>query len=210
MRTKASVLFPHNIIANSATQPLFDRTKGKFGPFSGQMFVGDMNTGRLVRVLLENVNGEFQGACIPFMDAQGLHKGNNRLAFAPDGSLWVGQAEHGWAGDKGIQRIVFTGKNPADILSMNLTATGFDITFTKKMDQVSVADPANYNFRQYYYEYHAKYGSDQFGLKNVPVSDIKVSADGLKVSIALSSLTPGFYLRAENGGYQNHRRRTIS
>ena len=192
MRTKASVLFPHGIMANSPTQPLIDGTKGKFGPFAGQLFVGEMNSPRIVRVILEEVDGAIQGACIPFIDENGLQKGNNRLAFAPDGSLWIGQAAHGWAGAKGIQRIVFSGKTPADIYSMKLTATGFDLEFTQPMDAESANNLENYKFRHYYYDYHKKYGSDQVDVQAIPVTGIKMSDDRKKVSLTLSALKPGY------------------
>ena len=64
MRTEGCVLFPHGIIAASPTQPVFDRTNGEFGPFGGQMFVGEMNQERIVRVMLEEVGGQLQGACV--------------------------------------------------------------------------------------------------------------------------------------------------
>ncbi len=192
MRTKGIVLFPHGIMANSPTQPLCDNTQGKFGPFSGQLLIGEMNQERIVRVMLERVGGEFQGACIPFFDGKGLRKGNNRLAFGPDGSLWVGQNSHGWLGAEGIQRIVFTGKQPADIYSMNLTTTGFDLTFTQPLDEASATDLVNYKFRHYYYEYHKKYGSDQYDVQTVPVTGIKISGDRKKVSLTLSTLKSGY------------------
>jgi plastocyanin len=192
MRTKASVLFPHNIMANSITQPQFDVTDGKFGPFAGQLFVGEMNQNRILRVMLEEVNGELQGACIPFIDSTGLRKGNNRLAFSPDGSLWVGQAEHSWAGATGIQKITYTGGQPADIHTMSLTKDGFDLTFTQAMGEAGLSDPGNYQFRHYYYEYHKKYGSDQFDVQTIPVVGVKVSADKKKVSLTLGSMKPGY------------------
>ena len=151
MRTRGAVLFPHGIIANSPTQPLCDRTEGKFGPFSGQLLVGEMNKERIVRVMLENVGGELQGACLPFFEGNGLRKGNNRLVFGPDGSLWIGQNSHGWLGDQGIQRLVYTGKQPADIYSMNLTEKGFDLTFTQPLDVSTATNIVNYKFRHYYY-----------------------------------------------------------
>ncbi|GAB2587401.1 DUF7133 domain-containing protein [Spirosoma areae] len=192
MRTQACVLFPHNIMANSLTQPLCDKTNGKFGPFAGQLFIGEMNQGRIVRVMLEEVGGELQGACIPFIDGRGLRKGNNRLAFAPDGSLWVGQTDHGWAGDKGIQRIAYTGKQPFDIHSMNLTSTGFELIFTQPVDAKSVVTLTNYTCRRYYYEYHKAYGSDQFDVQTVAVTKLTVSTDARRVSIELASLKPGY------------------
>lgn len=192
MRTRGAVLFPHGIIANSPTQPVCDNTAGKFGPFSGQLIIGEMNKERIVRVMLERVGGELQGACIPFLEGNGLRKGNNRLVFAPDGSLWIGQNSHGWLGDQGIQRIVFTGKTPADVYSMNLTENGFDLTFTEPLDVSAVANPENFKFRHYYYKYQSKYGSDQFDIQNVPVTGIKISDDRKKVSLTLASLKPGY------------------
>lgn len=192
IRTRPAVFFPHGIMANSPTQPLADNTKGKFGPFGGQILIGEMNTERIVRVMLEEVGGALQGACIPFIDGQGLRKGNNRLAFAPDGSLWTGQADQGWAGSQGIQRIAFTGKQPVDVYSMSLTKEGFDLTFTQPLDPATASKPENFQLRRYYYEYHKKYGSDLFGTEPVTITGIRVSDDKKKVSIALSDLKPGY------------------
>lgn len=191
MRTKAAVLFPHGIMANSPTQPLLDDTNGDFGPFSGQFLVGEMNSGRIVRVMLEEVAGAIQGACVFFIDGDSLRKGNNRLAFAPDGSLWVGQAEYGWAGSSGIQRISYTGKIPMDIHNMQLTPTGFDLTFTQEVERETAENTANYTVRRYRYEYHKKYGSPQTDLKDIKVMDATLSDDG-KLSVELEELDPGF------------------
>lgn len=192
MRTRAAVLFPHGIMANSPTQPVCDNTGGKFGPFGGQLLIGEMNKERIVRVMLERVDGELQGACIPFLDGNGLRKGNNRMAFAPDGSLYVGQNSHGWLGDEGIQRIVFTGAMPVDVYNMSLTSSGFDLTFTQPVDRKSALDPSNYKIRHYYYTYHKKYGSEQFGMEAVLVKHLKISADGKRVSLSVDSLKAGF------------------
>lgn len=198
MRTKAAVLFPQGIIANSPTQPVWDVTEGKFGPFAGQLFVGEMNRKRIVRVMLEKVGGAYQGACVPFIDDHGLRIGNNRLTFAPDGSLWVGQIAHGWLGDQGIQRIVFTGQSPMDMYSMNLTEDGFELTFTQPVDVEEARKISNYQFRHYFYEYKKKPftenvdHSTQSDLQDVPVTDITISPDRKKVSLTLSTLKAGY------------------
>jgi hypothetical protein len=192
MRSRAAVLFPHGIMANSPTQPVCDDTKGKFGPFGGQLLIGEMNQERIVRVMLENVEGGLQGACVPFLDGHGLRKGNNRMAFAPDGSLYVGQNAHGWLGDEGIQRVVFTGKTPVDVYTMSLTTKGFELTFTRPMVAKAVLNPANYKMKHYYYAYHKKYGSDQLGLAADEVKKISLSADGKRVSFTVDSLKAGF------------------
>ncbi len=192
MRKKASVLFPHGIMSSSPGQPVIDDTNKKFGPYAGQFFVGEMNRERIMRVMLEQVDGEYQGACMPFIDGFGLRKGNNRLAFSPDGSLWVGQVEHFFVGDRGIQRIVFTGREPMDIYSMNITPTGFDLTFTQPVDPELARNPENYSLHHYYYAYHMKYGSDQFDVQTDSITDIKISPDNKKVSITLPFLEAGY------------------
>lgn len=200
MRTKAAVLFPHNIMGNSITQPVFDNTGGKFGPFTGQMFVGDMNENKILRVILEKVGGIYQGACIPFIFGKGLRKGNHRLAFAPDGALWVGQINKGWMqGDKGIQRIKYTGAPVMDVLSMNLTKNGFDLHFTQPLNTDSASDPSKYSFRHYYYEYHDAYGSDQFDVRQVPVTKVSISEDRKKISVSLATLKPGYVYELKLG-----------
>src|SRR6185436_17745289 len=47
-RTRGAVLFPQGIMGNSPTQPLLDSTHGKFGPFAGQMLIGDHNRSRVM------------------------------------------------------------------------------------------------------------------------------------------------------------------
>lgn len=192
MRTKAAVQFPHNFFVNSPTQPLIDRTDGKFGPFSGQMLLGEMNHQRIVRVMLEKVQGKFQGAAVSFIDSTGLNIGNNRLAFSPSGDLWVGQTDHGWPGDQGIQKISWNGIVPMEVHTMSLTETGFELTFTRAVDPDAAGKPENYQFERYYYEYHQAYGSDRYGIEPIEVRSVEVSKTRRKVYIELEQLDPGY------------------
>ncbi|MGB8170721.1 MAG: hypothetical protein WCF18_24670 [Chthoniobacteraceae bacterium] len=189
MKTPATIVFPHNLMANSPTQPLLIKTGGKFGPFEGQMIIGEMNRARIIRLLFEKVDGQLQGAAVPLIDNGGLLKGNNRLAFAKDGSLWVGQTDHGWAGDKGIQRITWTGKTPLDVMKVKLTKTGFDLTFTRPLDASTANSPTAYKVKRYYYEYHQAYGSKQYDLQEITVNGATLSADRKTVSLQLPELT---------------------
>lgn len=205
MRTKPAVLFPQGIMANSPSQPLCDITEGKFGPFGGQLLIGEMNRDRIIRVMLEEVGGQLQGACIPFIDGHGLRKGNNRMAFAPDGSLWVGQIAFGWIGDRGIQRIVYNGTSPTDVYTMKLTSEGFDLTFTQPVEKSAALNADNYKFRHYYYQYKRKSiregadYSEQKDIQEVPVTDIRLSEDQKKVSLKLGTLKPGYVYELKLG-----------
>lgn len=189
-RTRACIVLPHGLISNSPTQPLADATKGKFGPFAGQLFVGEMNKNFLIRVVLEEVAGEMQGVAIPFAVPGKYPVGGNRLAFAPDGSLYIGHTKHTWLGSRGISKISFTGEMPFEVLSMKLTAKGFLLEFTKKLDEKTVNNLDNWLCKRYWYSYHEKYGSKQFGNSIPKVESAKLSADGKKVELLLSELVP--------------------
>ena len=78
MRKKPAVLFPHNDLSGSITAPIFDTTRGRFGPFTGQLFVADWSHARVHRVVLEEVDGVQQGACFPFLDGGVLRRGHQK------------------------------------------------------------------------------------------------------------------------------------
>jgi len=159
--------------------------------------------------MLENVGGELQGACIPFIDGNGLRKGNNRLAFGPDGSLWVGQIAYGWGGDIGIQRIVFKGRPPVDLYTMKLTAQGFDLEFTQPLKTASALNAGNYKFRHYFYKYQRKTKNEgpdnsvQQDVQDIPVKQVKISPDGKTVSITLEKLKAGYVYELKLGNITN-------
>jgi glucose/arabinose dehydrogenase len=188
IRTRAAVVFSHGLMANSPTQPICDTTGGKFGPFDGQLLVGEMNKPRVMRVLLEEVGGELQGAAVPFLDGSGLANGCGRFAFAPDGALWVGHTKHTWAGGEGLRRVSWNGKQPFDILDMNLTDKGFRFTFTQPVDADLAKSAATWPCKRYWYRYHRAYGSKQYEVTDVAVAGVRVAADGLSVEVDLNEL----------------------
>lgn len=194
MRTEGAVLFPHAIMANSPGQPAFDTTDGKFGPFSGQMFVPEFNIPRITRVMIDEVAGEVQGAVTTLFDGSPMRPGTHRLAFAPDGSLWCAQSQRrlGWPASSGIQRLVWNGQTPMDVQAMNITDRGFRLTFTKPVQAESVRATEGIKARRYYYEYHEDYGSPQTDVHEVKLSDLQVSADGRQVTFAVDALAPGY------------------
>ena len=148
----------------------FDR--GKFGPFAGQLLVGEMNRSRIVRVMLDEVAGELQGACVPFYDDAGLTRGSHRFVFGEDGSLWVGQTHLSWVGGEGVQRIRWNGKTPMDVQSMKLIPGGFKIHIHQALGQVhSCARPVP--FQTLLLCVPAGYGSPQHGTEAVKVAGSK-------------------------------------
>ncbi len=57
-----AIWFPYPEMGRSQTDILCDDTGGKFGPFAGQMLVGDLSNAIIMRVFLEKIGGEYQGA----------------------------------------------------------------------------------------------------------------------------------------------------
>src|SRR5688572_31276531 len=86
-----AIWFPYDKMGQSASDVVMDRTGGRFGPFTGQLLVGDQTHATVMRVFLERVEGAggatVQGACFPFLS--GFKSGVHRLCFARDGSLLV-------------------------------------------------------------------------------------------------------------------------
>src|SRR5690606_16400749 len=63
-----AVWFPHTILGISTSDILYDTVGGAFGPFEGQLFVGDQGHSKIMRVFMEKVNGVYQGAAFGFRE----------------------------------------------------------------------------------------------------------------------------------------------
>jgi hypothetical protein len=192
LRTRPAVMFPYGDMSNSPTQPTWDTTGGKFGPFAGQAFLGEMNQQYLLRVMLEDVDGQTQGAVAPFLrdtSEPRLNRGNNRFAFDQEGNLWIGQTLHrGWIGQAGIQRVKWKGVVPLDVVAMKVTEDGFNLTFTRPVHPETAGNPASYAMKSYFYNYHEDYGSPKYDTRPVVITAANVSADRRSVRLTLDKL----------------------
>lgn len=186
MREKPAVWFPHIEVANSPGNPEWDVSNGKFGPFKGQIFIGDQTQSNVFRVLLEKVNGKYQGAAINFIN--GFQSGNIRTAFDGKGQLWVGQTSRGWGskGKKpfGLQKVVWDGTAPFELLNINLTKKGFKLSFTQPVDSVS-AVVNSLKVQQWHYNYSRSYGSPKVDLKKIALKNVKLSNNGKELEITM-------------------------
>ena len=186
------IWFPYGRMGKSASEPIWDTTGGKFGPFAGQCFVGDQTNSVIMRVALEQVNGVYQGACFPFRS--GLQCGVNRLVFAPDGSLFAGQTNRGWGslGGKpyGLQRLTYTGVEPLDVHHISLTKDGFALTFTKPLDPATLGKKP-VAVSSYTYQYLSNYGGPEIDGRAEAVGDAALSKDGKTLTVPVAGLKKG-------------------
>jgi hypothetical protein len=188
-----AVLFPYGKMGQSASGIECDLTGGKFGPFAGQLFVGDQTHSTVMRVYLEKVNGRYQGACFPFR--QGFGSGNVPLRFGQDGSLFVGGTGRGWGSrggkDFAVERLVWTGKVPFEIHEMRARPDGFELTFTQPVDARAAGDARSYALKTYTYIYQSAYGSPEVDHTTPKIERAAVGADGKSVRLTVSGLQRG-------------------
>lgn len=143
-RTEAAVLVPYEI-CRSASEPIMIPRNGSFGEaYAGQYILPDNNGTRLCRIMVEKVDGVYQGMVAYLQNGGGLRSGNNRVAFSPDGkTLYVGQTVRGWGTPaEGLQRITYQGGTPFDVAAINITGEGFRLTFTQDAPELA-ADSIN-------------------------------------------------------------------
>jgi cytochrome c551/c552 len=185
-----AVWLPHGILGISNSEIIKDNTQGGFGIFANQLFVGDQGQSKIMRVALEKVNGEFQGAAWDFRS--GFQSGVMRMVFSPDGSMFVGETNRGWgsAGDanQGLQRLVWNGKIPFEMLSCTATPDGFEIKFTHEIDKKSAADVASYAASSFIYKHHAVYGSPPVERKELDIKGVKIAEDGKSIRLVIDGL----------------------
>lgn len=190
-----AVWLPHSVLGISTSEIIVDTTGGLFGPFAGQLFVGDQGQSKIDRVFLETVNGVWQGAAFAFRE--GFQSGVLRMCWGNDGSMYVGQTNRGWGSEGkdpwGLQRLVWNGKTPFEMKAVRAMPDGFEIEFTQPVDKSTAANPDNYQISGFIYKYHPVYGSPVVNEKTHPVHAAIVSVDGLRVRLVADSLRQ-FYI----------------
>ncbi len=188
-----AVYFPYPKMGQSASGIACDLSAGSFGPFKEQLFVGDQTHSTVMRVFLEMVGGEYQGACFPFRE--GFGSGSLALEFAPNGSLYVFGTDRGWGSRGGkpfaLQNLTWTGKLPFEIYEMRAKSDGFEFSFTQPIDPATVTDPKSYTIESYTYIYHSSYGGPEVDQTVPKIKEIKVSADGKGARLIIDGLVEG-------------------
>lgn len=187
-----AVIFPHQKVGNSPTVIEPDLSGGKFGPFAGQVFVGEQTHSKIHRVFLEKVNGLYQGAMFPFLE--GFASGNIGLRIAESGQLFTSGSNRGWGARGGkpdaFERVDWTGRVPFEIHEMRALRDGFELTFTKPVDTATAVD-ASFRMEAYTYLYQKAYGSPEVEAVSPKVAVASVADDGLSLRLTVTPLTRG-------------------
>lgn len=191
---RPAVVLPHGIVGQSPTGIIADETAGKFGPFSGQVFLGEQTQSEVQRVSLEKVKGQYQGAAWKFLG--GFQSGIVPIKMGDDATLFTGGTNRGWssigAEPFSFERVRWTGKIPFEMQEMKVTENGFIISFTEELKGEAAADIGNYKMDAWTYQYRSKYGSQGLKEQYTPkVTKAIISPDQKSVRIYVDKLTQG-------------------
>lgn len=203
--TPYAVIFPYIRMGRSITAFSVDRTRGQFGPFKNQMFLGDYTQSIMMRATTEKVNGVWQGACYPFRE--GLSTGILNVEFTPGGNLLCGGTNRGWPvrGIKpfALERLEWSGKMPFEINRITITSDGFLVTFTKPVEPGTGNSPSSYQISAFTHPYHAGYGGPEIDQRKIAVTSVTLASDGLSAKLSLQQLDPGFVYEFDLGAVRS-------
>ena len=177
-----------------------------FGPFKGQMLVPDENGRRINRIMMENIDGAWQGASTLFLNTKELRAGGVRIAMDTTGkSIYYASTARGWQRpDEGLQRIAYNGKIPFHVQNLKLTTNGFKLWFTKPVKNPQKLDAQKIKVRSFCYEYGYRYGSSEKDEQEHKVLNIngsgpfEISIEGLEAG-RIYELELDTDLRSKNG-----------
>lgn len=172
--------------ARSVNGLAFAETGGKFGPLEGQLVLCEYNNRFVLRASIETVNGREQGACYPF--ARNL-LGPLCVAFAPDGSLYVGSLrEPAWGGEPeqgAVFRIRYSGTPGFGIQEVTAAPRGFRVRYFTRPDPSAAIDPGSYQIRRYRHVFAGAYHSPPTDEEPLRVDTAQVEPDGVTVRLTL-------------------------
>ncbi|MDH5379394.1 MAG: plastocyanin/azurin family copper-binding protein [Cyclobacteriaceae bacterium] len=184
-----AVWLPHGVLGISTSEIVKIPESSGFGPFGGQVLIGDQGQSKISRVFLEKVNGVYQGGAILFRE--GFSSGVLRMVFLND-ELYVGQTNRGWGSTGplpyGLERVVWSGKMPFEMLRINAMPDGFEVEFTQPVDKSEAENLDNYQLSGFIYKYHPVYGSPAVNQMKHAIKGVKISEDGKKVRIVAEGL----------------------
>ncbi len=188
-----AVVFPYRKMGQSITTFRVDRTEGRFGPFTGQLFLGDYSLSVVMRATTELVDGVWQGACYPFRE--GFGTGILAVEFSPQGALITGGTNRGWPvrGNRQfvLERLEWTGLTPFEIERIVVRPDGFVVSFTKPVDGATAGAVANWRLQSYTHVYQEEYGSPEVDLTTPRVVRAVVQPDGRSVAIVVEGMVLG-------------------
>jgi hypothetical protein len=185
-----AVWLPYGSVSKSPTQPVYLTE----GPYAGQFLVGDIAYGVMRRLVLEQVNGQWQGCLVHF--SGGFEAGVHRLLALPGGQVVVGglgngdMADWGWNGKlSGLQLLKPNGRPVFEILSVRARRGGYEVAFTQPVE-AGALKAYHYQAKQWWYEPTEGFGGPEKDVTRLRVGKVEGSQDGMRVFLPIEGLLP--------------------
>ena len=142
-----------------------------------------------MRVFLETVNGQYQGACFPFW--KGLSSGSLAL-LAHQGGLFVGRTNRGWSSRGNqpftLEHLDWTGKMPFEIHEMRALHDAFKLTFTQPVQPDTAIETASFKLSSHTYIYQSSYGSPEIDHSSPRILPSEVTPDRKSIRLFIAGL----------------------
>ncbi|MCA9177549.1 MAG: hypothetical protein KDB14_23850 [Planctomycetales bacterium] len=189
---------PRGLDNSSGGQVYVD--SNRWGPLSGQMVHLSFGAGSQFLLLVDQVDGQLQGAVSPLPGEflSGAHRGR----FHPrDGQLYVsGMA--GWGSytpeDGCFQRVRYTGARAQLPIRHRAHQNGVLVTFSEPVSSRIAEDPRSHFAQCWNYRFSGGYGSPEFSTRHpgvvghdpLEISSCHVQPDGRSVFLEIPELQP--------------------
>lgn len=194
---------PHLDVRASPSQPVVI-PKGKY---AGDWLLGDVNSPGLIRVSLDKVGDVYNGSVFFFSKGTGL-AAINRLAFGPDGALYIGTLSTiagNWPGGSNTAMYRLEPKPVATTFEMKTVrslADGLEIEFTQPFDKTTLIASA-FSIKQWQYIRQAAYGAGRQPDQALTVTAVETSSDNLRVHLKIGGLVPDRVIYIKHTGIKS-------
>ncbi|MEX2401594.1 MAG: DUF6797 domain-containing protein [Rhodothermales bacterium] len=199
---KPIVWTPH-FVDNSPAKPIFIDSDRWPAELQGHLLLASYGRGTLSLVLMEDVDGQWQGGhlVLPLRFNSGLE----RARFHEDGHLYLagmtGWQSAGHGGDwASFHRVRYTGEPLHLPVSLRTIAGGLEFRFSEPLDP-SATEVDNYRIEQWTYPWTSQYGArgrvysvynpGETGADQVEVRAVHLSDDRRTVVLDIPALEPG-------------------
>ncbi len=176
-------------------------SENRFGPFSGHLVGCEYDTRRLVRMSLQRVDGQLQGAVYPLSWAEPPSGapllGPISCAVGPQGDLYVGNLrDSGWGGANNIgamTRLQFTPEQlPLGIAEINAIQNGFEIKMTAAVDKNLALNKERYQISSFRRERTPSYGGPDLERRIESAFELQLADQEDTVRLIFEELREGF------------------
>lgn len=186
-------------------------TENVFGAFEGDLIGCEYNGLSLIRMSLQKVGGQYQGAAYMFsrtpLEGEATFEGPVTCAVGPDGGLYVGSIhDSGWGGGQNtgsIVRLKADGELPLGIDEVRATKSGFEIIYTQPVDAARATQATNYNIRSYRRISTPAYGGDDQDERNESIRGLEIADDRKSLKLSLNELRAGYVYEINVGSVGN-------